>query len=281
MAKYRVTKTWDHNLGLSVAFRQWPAVETHCKYIHGYPLAITATFESETLDHRNWVISFGELKPVKAFLEDLLDHKTLVAVDDPHLSWFLRAEELGIMQVKIVPKVGCEAVAETVAFEIYRLMGEKMKKNNVQLVSVEVREHSGNSATYMCDKQETCNALPDDPYEVEIPTQAFDGALTASSSASTAKMAGSGQLSYIPSNTITITGPSGSITLGALPDGGNKTRDIPKMTIGRADFEINQDTGERVSIDPSRLRLAHGNAAVTGDFRIGNTLVNGGTTLAN
>lgn len=280
MAKYRVTKTWDHNLGLSVAFRQWPAVETHCKYIHGYPLAITATFESETLDHRNWVISFGELKPVKAFLEDLLDHKTLVAADDPHLSWFLRAEELGIMQVKIVPKVGCEAVAETVAFEICRLMGEKMKKNNVQLVSVEVREHSGNSATYMCDMQETCNALPNDPYDVEIPTQAFDGALAASSSASTAKNAGSGQVSYIPSNTITITGAGGSITIGELPEG-NKTRDIPKITFSPADFETNQAVYDLVSLDPSKLRMVQGHAKFTGDFRIGNTLVNGGTTLAN
>lgn len=234
MAKFRVTKTWDHNLGLSVAFRQHPAVETHCRFVHGYPLAITAVFESDTLDHRNWVISFGELKPVKAYLEDLLDHKTLVAADDPHLGWFLRGEELGTMQVKIVQKVGCEAIAELVYENVIRLLGDKMKANNVTLVSIEVREHAGNSATFFGEAPlEFKRASPSiDPY-FGIPHDPF-------------KITDwSGTPLKQPRSIISTT--MGSVKTddnmvaynNALTEGGNKIRDIPTLTFKAADIKNN------------------------------------------
>ena len=79
---YISTKTYCHNLGLSVCFRQWRA-DSHCKYLHGYSLEIGFKFQAEELDLRNWIVDFGSLKSLKGLLEDTFDHKCLVAEDDP------------------------------------------------------------------------------------------------------------------------------------------------------------------------------------------------------
>lgn len=48
---YRSTKTYGHEIGLSAAFRQWRA-ESHCRFVHGYALAVKFVFEAGELDAR-------------------------------------------------------------------------------------------------------------------------------------------------------------------------------------------------------------------------------------
>lgn len=146
---YRVIKTYGHERGLSACFRQWPATHSHCRFLHGYALAITLTFEASTLDSRSWVIDFGGLKEIKAWLEEMLDHKTLVAADDPLLQVFMDLQRAGLIDLKVVPAVGCEGFAEMIACHVRDWMGTKDFENDVKLVSVEVREHSGNAAVRM------------------------------------------------------------------------------------------------------------------------------------
>jgi 6-pyruvoyltetrahydropterin/6-carboxytetrahydropterin synthase len=61
--------------------------------LHGYAVSFRVWFEGE-LDHRNWVWDFGGMKRAKAQIADmspkdyfafLLDHTTIVAIDDPYL----------------------------------------------------------------------------------------------------------------------------------------------------------------------------------------------------
>ena len=143
---YKSTKTYDHNVGLACAFRQWRA-ESHCKYLHGYALAIRFEFACEELDIRNWTVDFGSLKSLKGWLEDTFDHKLLVAEDDPHIDYF-RAMDGVLWQLRVVPATGCEKFAEM----IYGATEVWLKDNGyaprVRLVSVEVREHGANSAIY-------------------------------------------------------------------------------------------------------------------------------------
>ena len=75
MAKYLSTKTYGHNIGLSAVFRQPHADHSHCRFLHGYSLAFKFTFGCDDLDHRNWCVDFGGLKPLKQWLEDSFDHK--------------------------------------------------------------------------------------------------------------------------------------------------------------------------------------------------------------
>ena len=143
------TKTYNHSIGLSCAFRQWRAKHSHCKYIHGYALSVRLNFKG-MLNDRNWVYDFGDLKFVKEFLEETFDHKTVVAEDDPELETFKELEEKGLIQLRIIPQVGCEKFAEYICKQIATTI-EVNSNERVKLMSVEVREHSGNSAIYIND----------------------------------------------------------------------------------------------------------------------------------
>lgn len=144
--KFRSTKTYGHEVGLSACFRQWRAM-SHCRFLHGYALAVRLEFEADVLDDRNWVVDFGSLKPFKAWLEETFDHKTLVAFDDPMLGHFRIMDQAGLIQIVEVPAVGCEAFAAM----IFRHAQEWIDKDpllarRVRIALVEVREHGANSA---------------------------------------------------------------------------------------------------------------------------------------
>lgn len=145
--KYYSTKTYGHEIGLSCAFRQYKA-ESHCRYLHGYPLAFRFLFGSDELDVRNWVVDFGSLKSLKGVLEDTFDHKTIVATDDPHIEWFREAARKGILDLVELPAAGCEKFAEYVYGVADIWLRDNGYAPRVRLIEVEVREHGANSAIY-------------------------------------------------------------------------------------------------------------------------------------
>lgn len=143
---YRSTKAYDHSEGLSCCFRQWRA-QSHCRLLHGYALAFRFVFATESLDHNNWCFDFGGLKPVRTWLHEMFDHTTLVAQDDPDLPAFEALRESGLVDLRILPAVGCEAVARHV-HDYVSIYVTSQTEGRVRLESVEVREHGGNSALY-------------------------------------------------------------------------------------------------------------------------------------
>lgn len=144
---FRSTKTYDHSEGLSCCFRQWRATHSHCSLVHGYALAFKFVFATHHLDERNWCFDFGGLKPVRAWLHEMFDHTMIVAADDPHLALLQNLGAQGLATVRILPAVGCEAVAKH-AFDHVSDYVAAETGNRVWLESVEVREHGGNSAIY-------------------------------------------------------------------------------------------------------------------------------------
>ena len=146
---YYSTKTYGHEVGLSCAFRQWRAHDSHCRFLHGYALSVTLVFAAEELDHRNWVVDFGGLKHVKSMLEAQFDHKTLVAEDDPALLIFENLDREGLIQMRIVPNTGCEAFAEMIAGAVQVWLKDAGYGDRVKLKSVEVSEHGANSGMYV------------------------------------------------------------------------------------------------------------------------------------
>jgi 6-pyruvoyltetrahydropterin/6-carboxytetrahydropterin synthase len=146
-AIYRSTKTYDHCEGLSCCFRQWRATHSHCRLVHGYALAFKFVFATHELDERNWCFDFGGLKPIRAWLHETFDHTMIVAEDDPELDTFVKLERDGLAAVRILPAVGCEAVARHV-FEHVAAFVSQETGERVWLESVEVREHGGNSAIF-------------------------------------------------------------------------------------------------------------------------------------
>lgn len=139
------TKTYGHELGFSCAFRQWRAA-SHCNKVHGYAIGIKLVFAAEELDECGWVIDFGNMKGLKAAFADLFDHKTLVAFDDPHIALYQHAHSEGVMDVILVPGVGCEAFSRMSYKITSDWLSAAQLSQRVHLVSVEVMEHGANSA---------------------------------------------------------------------------------------------------------------------------------------
>lgn len=144
---FRSTKRFDHNEGLSCCFRQWRASHSHCTLLHGYALAFTFVFATDRLDNNNWCYDFGGMKEVRAWLHEMFDHTTLVAEDDPELATFRDLAARKLIDLRVLPAVGCEATAK-LAFEHVAAFIAKATDGRVWLETVEVREHAGNSAMF-------------------------------------------------------------------------------------------------------------------------------------
>lgn len=140
------TKTYGHEQGLSCVFRQYRA-KSHCQKLHGYAISVSLKFGAEKLDDRNWVVDFGGLKPVKAWLQSMFDHKVIVAEDDPMLDDIGMLAGLGVADVVTVPATGCEAFAALIFQWVTEWMRHEPSMRHAFLTEVTVAEHAGNSAT--------------------------------------------------------------------------------------------------------------------------------------
>jgi 6-pyruvoyltetrahydropterin/6-carboxytetrahydropterin synthase len=150
--KFQSTKLFD---GFSTVFRQWRAEGTHCKFLHGYGVSFRVWFEGD-LDERNWVWDFGGMKRAKntidgknpkEWMDYMFDHTTVVAEDDPGLGGFKTMDELGIIQLRIIPAVGAEQFAKYV-FEKLDDFVRQETEGRVKVAKVEFMEHAKNTAIY-------------------------------------------------------------------------------------------------------------------------------------
>ena len=153
MGRFLSSKVFD---GFSTVFRQWKAETTHCKYLHGYGVSFKLWFEGD-LDDRNWVWDFGGMKRAKGKIDNMtpkewfdymFDHTFVVAEDDPYLKSFLKMDEEGVAQVRVVPATGAERFAEFVYNKVNKFIEEETK-GRVKIAKVEFREHGKNTAIYV------------------------------------------------------------------------------------------------------------------------------------
>jgi 6-pyruvoyltetrahydropterin/6-carboxytetrahydropterin synthase len=157
--KFQSIKRYGHEQGLSCCFRQWRA-KSHCSKLHGYALAITIVFEADALDSRNWVVDFGALKQMKAWLQEQFDHTTVVAQDDPERAELTKLHLAGVIDMRIVRATGCEAFAQMIFEKLQGWLplyvGDLLEIGitpplNLVVAQVLVAEHDGNSATVFQD----------------------------------------------------------------------------------------------------------------------------------
>ena len=131
----------------SCAFRQ-PFADSHCKFLHGYRLVAKFWFQCDKLDEKNWVVDFGGLKPLKDLLEKQFDHTTCIAANDPHIAEFIKLNELGIIDMRIMlDGVGIERTAEW-CHNVANAFIKHITNERCWCSKVEVWEHDKNSAIY-------------------------------------------------------------------------------------------------------------------------------------
>ena len=152
MGKFHSTTVFD---GVSTVFRQWKAEDTHCRFLHGYGISFKLWFEGQ-LDKRNWVWDFGGMKRAKGtidgmspkeWMDFMFDHTFIVAEDDPFKESFLKMNEAGVAQVRVVPATGAERFAQFVYEKVNPFIMQETN-GRVKVAKVEFREHNKNSAIY-------------------------------------------------------------------------------------------------------------------------------------
>jgi 6-pyruvoyltetrahydropterin/6-carboxytetrahydropterin synthase len=143
--KFYSTKRYGHNIGLSAVFRQPNADHSHCHLLHGYSLSFKFTFGCDCLDNKNWVVDFGGLKEVKAWLEDSFDHKLCLDNNDPHIDTFKQLESLDLAEIRYFDGVGAEKFAEH-AFNFADNLIRSRSSDRCWVEEVECAEHGANSA---------------------------------------------------------------------------------------------------------------------------------------
>lgn len=116
-----------------------------CAKWHGYDRSVIFEF-SGTPDEHGWLVGFGDLKPVKAFLEYYFDHTALVPADDPRMSAVMDAYTNGLVDLRVLPYgVSMEMSSLFIWEQVNPFIMEKT--NGRAFVSrVECREHDSNSA---------------------------------------------------------------------------------------------------------------------------------------
>jgi 6-pyruvoyltetrahydropterin/6-carboxytetrahydropterin synthase len=149
---FQSTKLFD---GFSCVFRQWKAEGTHCRFLHGYGVSFKIWFEGE-LDERNWVWDFGGMKRAngtidgknpKEWMDYMFDHTTIIAEDDPGMGGFKTMDQLGIIQLRIIPAVGAEQFSKYI-FEKLNTFIQEETSGRVKVARVEFMEHAKNTAIY-------------------------------------------------------------------------------------------------------------------------------------
>jgi 6-pyruvoyltetrahydropterin/6-carboxytetrahydropterin synthase len=86
-------------------------------------------------------------KNPKEWMDYMFDHTTIVAEDDPGLGGFKTMDELGIIQLRIIPAVGAEQFAKYV-FEKLDDFVRQETEGRVKVAKVEFMEHAKNTAIY-------------------------------------------------------------------------------------------------------------------------------------
>ena len=142
-AWFKSTKTYTN---LPCAHRRWQH-DGVCAHVHGYSRSFHLVFRCHERTANGFVMDFGKLKPVKAWLEDHFDHTLLLDSDDPLLPQFRELEAAGACKLVVYDDVGMEGTAHMV-FEWVSAWVREETDGRVELESVECRENDKNSAMY-------------------------------------------------------------------------------------------------------------------------------------
>ena len=117
---YRISKQFH----FSAAHRLERLPQDHpCHRLHGHNYVVEMVLEADWLDRNGFVTDYGELAPVKEWLDEALDHRNLN---------------------EVLPELDGQTTAENIARVVY----ERFKRQFTQLAAVRVSETPKTWAEY-------------------------------------------------------------------------------------------------------------------------------------
>jgi 6-pyruvoyltetrahydropterin/6-carboxytetrahydropterin synthase len=118
----------------------------NCSFIHGHNWSFKFTFTCEELDEKGFVVDFGDLKFIRQWLNDNLDHAYVYNANDSKTTQLLQ-EYPELFKGYAVESCSAEGLAKHVYESVLPILHEHHGER-VKLISVEVMEDSKNAARY-------------------------------------------------------------------------------------------------------------------------------------
>lgn len=125
-----------------------------CSSIHGYDRTVRVTFSGE-VDEYGWIIPFGELKSVKAFIEYYFDHTTVIPADDVRIKKIPKSmtSEGGLLsKLRILPYGVSMEMSSLFVWEHVNQYIYQNTDGRCYVSKVESIEHERNSAFIEVDR---------------------------------------------------------------------------------------------------------------------------------
>ncbi len=128
----------------------------HCSLIHGHNWGISITFGCLEPDENGFVVDFGKLKSIKAWIEQSLDHACVLSSNDPYLEKLNSVGGKDVWKMYIVPNCSSEGISKHL-FEVFDPIVREITSGRAFVIAVEVTEDSKNSASFSIPSYEIYN----------------------------------------------------------------------------------------------------------------------------
>ncbi len=135
--KYTVSKTFT----FEAAHRLYMNYNGKCTNNHGHSWVVDIEIEAEMLDNKNMVIDFNELKRLKVWIDENLDHATILCEEDPMKEYIIKSGQR-LFLLKENP------TSEVLARIIFEKAQEIFSDSRVKVSSVTVHETCTSKASY-------------------------------------------------------------------------------------------------------------------------------------
>ena len=153
--KLKSTKSYYN---LPVAHMQWFDTDESgydfsgpCAKWHGYDRSVHFEFAGD-VDEHGWIVGFGDLKPLKDFLEFYFDHTALASADDPRLEKIYEAHVNGLVDLRVLPYGVSMEMSSVFIWEQVNPWIYEITDGRAYVSRVECREHEKNSAFIEIDE---------------------------------------------------------------------------------------------------------------------------------
>ena len=118
----------------------------HCSMIHGHNWTIELTFACDEFDENGFVVDFGNLKYIKAWIAEHLAHAGILAADDPLKDDIINSVP-EVYRLHEVPNASCEGISTHIWEAFSRLLCQR-EGRRVWISQVRLWEDSKNMTTY-------------------------------------------------------------------------------------------------------------------------------------
>jgi 6-pyruvoyltetrahydropterin/6-carboxytetrahydropterin synthase len=118
----------------------------HCAFVHGHNWSFTFVFGCHALDANGFVVDFGELKYIRRWFDEHLDHACVFNHDDP-----LREALVAAAPAAYKPYIVENCSAEGLAKHTHEIVDELVRRKTherVFVVETRVAEDARNAAAY-------------------------------------------------------------------------------------------------------------------------------------